>query len=92
MGLVELFVAVLIAGVSCINAAPPAAAWSRARDGRFLWLAGANAGLALLGAVWAWGELPWSPPAWAATSLPILSLVFVVALLFLVTTLWPRRT
>ena len=42
MALVEIFVAVVIAGVSCINATPPALAWSRSRDGRFLFLATAT--------------------------------------------------
>ena len=92
MGLVELFVAVLIAGVSLVNAGPAAAAAVRSRDARFVALATANALLALLGALWAWGELPYSAPAWTAVQLPILGLVFIVVLLFLATTLLPRRT
>jgi len=92
VGLVELFVAVLVVGVSLVNAAPPVAAWVRARDGRFLFLGAANVGLAVLGLVWAWGELPLSPPAWAQPQLPTLGLTFVVTLLFLATTLWPRRS
>jgi hypothetical protein len=85
-------VSVLIVGVSCVNAGVPLAAWVRARDGRFLFLAGANAVLAIVGAVWAWGVLPVSPPAFAAPQFPILILVLLVALLLLAATLWPRRT
>lgn len=92
MGLIELFVAVLVVGVSCINAALPAAAWRRSSDGRFLALAAANASLAALGAVWTWGELPVSPPGWAVANLPVLGLALLAALLFLVSTLWPRPT
>ncbi|MGP8072289.1 MAG: hypothetical protein ACLPZM_04070 [Thermoplasmata archaeon] len=91
MGLFELFVAVLIAGMSCINAALPASAYVRARDARFLLLASANAGLVLLGGLWIWGELPVSPPSWTAATLPILVLVLIVTLLLLATTLLPRR-
>ena len=92
MGLAELFVAVVIAGISCVNAAPPALAWSRSRDGRFLFLSGANVGLATLGAVWVWGQLPVNPPEWSVAQLPVLALALLVVGLFLVTTLWPRRT
>ena len=92
VGLIELFVAVLIVGISCVNAAPPAAAWGRSRDGRFLLLSAANAFLALLGAVWTWGELPWNPPPWTSAQLPVLVLTLLVTLLFLATTLWPRRS
>jgi hypothetical protein len=92
VGLEELFVAVLIVGISCVNAAPPAAAWWRSKDGRFLFLSGANAFLALLGAVWAWGQLPENPPSWTSAGLPVLLLVLIVSLLFLATTLWPRRS
>ena len=91
MGLPELFVAVLITGISCVNAALPAGAYGRSRDGRFLVLVSANGLLALLGALWTWGELPWSPPGWVAVSLPTLMLVLLVALLFLAATMWPRH-
>jgi len=91
MGLVELFVAVLIAGVSVVNAAVPLAAWVRAHDGRFLLLVGANAMLAVLGAVWIWGELPVSAPSYATVGLPILGIVLLATLLLLATSLWPRR-
>ncbi len=91
VGIAELFVAVLIVGLSCVNAAMPAAAWSRSRDGRFLLLSAANLGLALLGAVWAWGQLPWNPPSWTSASLPPVLIVLVVALLLLASTVWPRR-
>ena len=92
MGLAELFVSVVIVGISCVNAAPPAAAWWRSKDGRFLFLSAANAGLAVLGLLWAWGEMPWNPPSWASAGLPVLFLVLVVVLLLLATTLWPRRS
>jgi len=85
-------VAVVIVGISCVNAAPPAAAWWRSKDGRFLFLSAANAILAVVGAVWTWGQLPVNPPSWAAAELPVLLLVLLVALLFLATTLWPRRS
>ena len=62
MELQDFFVSVLIVGISCVNAAVPLAAWSRARDGRFLLLAGANGFLALAGAIWAWGVLPVNLP------------------------------
>ena len=91
MGLAELFVAVLIAGISCINLVLPALAWHRSGDGRFLVLSAANVVFALLGGLWTWGELPVNPPAWTTASLPILSLALVVALLLLASTLWPRR-
>lgn len=92
MELQDFFVSVLIVGISCVNAAVPLAAWSRARDGRFLLLAGANGFLALAGAIWAWGVLPVNPPAFAAPQFSILILVLIVTLLLLATTLWPRRT
>ncbi len=91
MGLPELFVAVLMAGVSCVNAAVPTGAYLRSRDGRFLGLASANGVLALLGALWTWGELPLGPPSWAIPTLPILVLALLVTLLLLATTLWPRH-
>lgn len=92
VGLVELFVAVLIVGISCVNAAPPAAAWARSHDARFVLLAAAQVALAGLGLVWAWGQFPWNPPAWTSVQLPVLGLVLLIALLFLATTLGPRRT
>ena len=91
MGLLELFVAVLVAGVACVNAAPPTAAWGRSRDPRFLLLAAGHAGLAVLGGIWAWGELPYGAPGWASAPGPVLGLALLVVLLFLTTTLWPRR-
>jgi hypothetical protein len=92
VGLVELFVAVLVVGLSCLNAAPPVAAWPRSGDGRFLLIAAAQLALAALGAVWTWGQLPLNPPSWAIAQLPVLSVALLVALLFLATTIWPRRT
>ncbi len=91
VGLVELFVAVLIAGVSLVNTAVPAAAWGRLRDARFLLLAGANALFAALGAVWIWGELPGTSPGFTAVSLPVLLLALAVVVLLLAGSLWPRR-
>ncbi|HYA71249.1 MAG TPA: hypothetical protein VEH28_07785 [Thermoplasmata archaeon] len=92
MGLEELFVAVVIVGISCVNAAVPAAAWTRSRDGRFLVLSAANLVLALLGIVWTWGQLPWNPPAWTSAQLPVMGITLLATLLFLATTLWPRRS
>ena len=94
MVLVELFVAALIAGVSCVNAALPSAAWSRSRDARFLLLAAANVGLAVLGGLWAWGRFPASDgaPSWSAAPLPTELLVLGIALLLLAATLAPRRS
>ena len=92
MGLPERFVAVLIVGVSAVNAGAPVAAWSRARDRRFLLLFGANLILAAVGAVWVWGQLPVSPPSFAAAELPVLGPVLLAALLLLAATLWPRRS
>ena len=91
MGLLELFVSVLIVGVSAINAAVPVAAWTRGRDGRFLLLAAANAVFALLGALWTWGQLPVNPPSYASVQLPVLVIALAVSLLLLATTLWPRH-
>lgn len=89
--LVDLFLAGLIAGVSILNAALPAAAWGRSRDARFGLLAAANVGLAALGGVWVWGELPVAPPGWTVPAGPTELLVAAVALLLLATTVWPRR-
>jgi len=92
VGLIELFVAVVIVGISCVNAAPPAAAWSRSRDSRFALLSAANGVLALLGLLWVWGQLPVSPPGWTAVELPVLLVALLAVVLFLVTTLWPHRS
>ena len=91
MGLAELFVAVLITGVSCINLVLPVFAWHRSGDGRFLLVAGAEAVFVIVGLIWTWGQLPVDPPGWTASSLPILGLVLLAALLLLASTLWPRR-
>lgn len=91
MGLPELFLAVLVAGISCVNTGVPAAAFLRSRDGRFLVVAAANGVLALLGALWTWGELPLDPPSWSVPNLPVLGLALLVAVLFLATSLWPRH-
>jgi hypothetical protein len=91
VGLVELFFSVLIVGVSAVNAGVPVAAWTRGRDGRFLLLAAANAVFALLGAVWTWGQLPVNPPSYTNAELPVLVIAFVITLLLLATTLWPRH-
>lgn len=91
MGLVELFVAVVLAGVSLLNAAVPLLAFGRARDPRLLGIACAHLGLAALGGLWAWGQLPYAPPPWTQADLPVLGLALAVALVFLATTLAPRR-
>ena len=92
MGVAELGGAVLIAGVSCINAVLPAVAGYRSGDGRFLLLASANAVLSTLGAIWAWGQLPFGAPGWSAVSAPVIGFVLLVSLLVLASTLWPRPT
>ena len=92
MGLAELFLAVMVVGVSGINAALPVSAWRRVHDARFLFLATANITLAALGAIWTWGALPVGPPSYAVAQLPVLALALVVAFFFLAATLWPRRT
>jgi hypothetical protein len=92
VGLAELFVSVLIVGISCVNAAAPLAAWTRSHDARFVLLGLAQLVLAKLGLVWTWGELPVSPPAWTGVQLPVLGLTLLVTLLFLATTLGPRRS
>lgn len=91
MGLPELFVAVLVAGLSCINASLPTGAYLRSHDGRFLILAGANGALALLGALWTWGEAVATAPSWTVPPLLDLALVLLAAGLLLVSTLWPRH-
>ena len=91
MGLAELFVAVLLTGISCVNSAMPLGAYARSKDGRFLALSAGNLALALLGILWTWGQLPLSPPSWATASLVSMSIVLVVALIFLVATIWPRH-
>ncbi len=91
MGLLELFVAVLIAGISIVNVGAPVTAWSRARDDRFLLLIGANAGLAAVGLVWVWGQLPVDPPSYSEAGLPVLGLALVAVVLFLAAAVWPRR-
>ena len=91
VGLVELFVAVLIVGISCINLALPALAYRRSGDGRFLALSGANALLVLIGTICALGELPVDPPGWTIVPLAVLALLLLVTLLLLASTLWPRR-
>jgi len=91
VGLAELFVAMLVVGISCVNAAMPLGAFARSKDGRFLALSAGNLALALLGALWTWGQLPLSAPSWTSASLESLTIVLVVALLFLAATIWPRH-
>lgn len=91
MGLAELFVAVLVLGISCVNAAMPAGAYARSKDARFLALSAGNLALAVLGVFWTWGQLPLSPPAWTSASLVSMVVVLVVTLLFLAATVWPRH-
>lgn len=92
MGLEELFVAVLIAGLSLVNAVVAGTAWSRARDPRLLLVAGANGGLLIVGLLWTWGQLPGGPSQFATPSWPVLILVLLVTLLLLGTALVPRRS
>ncbi len=93
MGLVELFVAVLIAGVSSLNAVLPALAGRRTGDPRFVLLTAANALFALLGVLWAWGELDVGAPSWTSVNLPILGVALLGVLLLLASTaVRPRST
>jgi hypothetical protein len=92
MGLPELFVAALVAGISIVNAVVVVGAWSRARDPRLLLIAGANTGLILVGSLWAWGQFPGGPSEFASPSWPILIVVLAVSLFLLGTALLPRRT
>jgi hypothetical protein len=91
VGLFELFFAVLIVGVSGVNAGVAVAAWARARDGRLLLLTAANVMVAVLGAIWTWGQLPLNPPSYAEAQLPVLAIALVATLFLLATTLWPRH-
>jgi formate hydrogenlyase subunit 4 len=91
VGLLELFLAVLITGISAVNAAMPVAAWGRARDARFLLLAAANLLLAVLGVTWVWGQLPVNPPTYTDSHLPELGMVLAATVFLLAATLWPRR-
>jgi hypothetical protein len=91
VGLLELFVAVLISGISILNSAIPASVARRTGDARFVFLSAASGFLAVLGAVWVWGELPVSPPGFTSVADATLGLVLAAVILFLVATLWPRR-
>ncbi len=90
MTLPDLFVTVLIVGVSSINATLAALAGYRSGERRFLAVSAANGVMAVLGAVWTWGELPVSPPSWSVAQFPVPLLLLLAAVLFLVSTLWPR--
>jgi hypothetical protein len=92
MGLAELFVAVLIAGISVVNVVVALGAWSRARDARLLLVAGANLSLLLVGVLWAWGQFPGGFSEFAAPSWPVLLLVLATVLFLLGTVLLPRRS
>jgi hypothetical protein len=92
MGLLELFVAALIAGISAVNVVVAGGAWVRARDPRLLLIVGANTGLVLVGLLWAWGQFPGGPSQFGAPSWPILILVLLISLFLLGTALLPRRT
>jgi hypothetical protein len=92
VGLLELFLAVVIVGLSVVNAAIPLTVYVRARDGRFLLLAFANLAFAGLGGLWVWGQWPGSPPSYAVVQWPVLALALLVVLLLLGTSVWPRRT
>lgn len=91
MGLLELFLAAVLAGASAIASAAPVAAWSRTREPRFLLVAAAHFTLLALGLLWLWGQLPDRASAVTAVSLPALALATVAALLLLATGLLRRR-
>jgi len=88
VGAVGLFLAVLVVGISLINAGVPFAAWARQRDGRFALIGAGHLGLAVLGAIWVWGELPVSAPSDAAVQWPALVLVLLAVALWFGATLW----
>lgn len=92
MGLSELFVAALVAGISVVNVAVAMGAWSRARDPRLVLVAGGNASLLGVGLLWVWGQLPGGPTEFAAPSWPVLLLLLAATLFLLGTALLPRRT
>jgi len=89
--LLELFLSVLVAGISALNSAIPFAVWRRTGDARFVFLSLANALLSVLGLVWVWGQLPVNPPSFTSVSDSTLALVLLAVLLFLVATLGRRR-
>jgi hypothetical protein len=91
MELLALVLALGIVAASGLASGIPIAAWSRTRDPRFLLVAGADLALLALGIVWAYGELPVSPPGYAASTLPALALAAVAAVLLLATGLIRRR-
>ena len=90
MALLELFVAVLVAGVSVLNTALPIATWARSHDGRFLLVAGSSGLFAVLAGLWVWGQLPLDPPGFAEVGLPVLVLALGAVVLLFGATLWPR--
>jgi hypothetical protein len=92
MGLVELFLATLVAGISLVNAAVPVAAFRRTHEPRFWLVAAGNLALSALGMVWVWGALPVAPPSWTLASWPTLALAAAASLLLLGASLVPRRT
>lgn len=92
VGLPELFLAVLVAGLSSINLALPLSAWRRSDEPRFLAVGAANGALVVLGILWTWGELPLDAPGWTGAALPTIGLVAVVSGLILLSTLLPPRS
>jgi hypothetical protein len=92
MGLPELFVAALVAGISVVNSVVALGAWSRARDPRLLLVSGANLSLLVVGILWAWGQLPGGPAEFSNPSWPVLILVLLATVFLLGTALLPRRT
>ncbi|MGA7922743.1 MAG: hypothetical protein WCA77_02065 [Thermoplasmata archaeon] len=92
MGLPELFVAGLVAGVSAINSGVPIAVWLRTREGRFLLVSGASLCLMVLGILWAWAEVPSSFTPVPTVPIGILLLTLSAAVLLLAASLWPRHT
>ncbi|HKS59643.1 MAG TPA: hypothetical protein VJS68_02570 [Thermoplasmata archaeon] len=92
MGLLEVFLATVVAGISLVNAIVPLAAFRRTRDPRFWLVVASHLGLAALGGIWVWGTLPVGPPPWTAVTTGTLLLATLVVLLFLGASLVPRRT
>jgi len=92
MALVELFIAVLVVGVSLVNASIPLAALTRTREARFVWVALGNLALAVFGSIAAWAELPASFAGPVGVPFYGLLCVLIAALLLMLSTVWPRRT
>lgn len=91
MGLPELFVAGLLAGVSAVNSGVPIGVWMRTRDGRFLLVSGASLCLMALGILWAWAEIPSGAAPVPTAPIGVLLLALGAAVFLLAASLWPHH-